>query len=142
MFFDRLTEFDISLVTLEEVGIMLIGYLVVFLVLATLYLVFQNIPRILKLSAKAKDYLQSSKKTLIEAAEHTVGKHGPKKEVAEKKGGEPMSGELNAAISAAIHLYTSENYHDKESTVLTIEQVSKRYSPWSSKIYSVTNIRR
>lgn len=137
--FDRLTEFDITLVTGEEIWIMLIGYMIVFIVLAMLYIVFQNIPRILRVSKGAKEYLQSGKKTLMEAAEHTVGH---KQIIEEKKPTEPMTGELNAAISAAIHLYLSENYHDEESTILTIEQVSKRYSPWSSKIYSVTNLRR
>ena len=36
----------------------------------------------------------------------------------------------------AIHLYYSE-MHDKENTVLTIDKVSKTYSPWSSKIYGL-----
>ncbi len=139
---DRLTDFDLSLVTSEEIWIMMIGYMIVFAVLASLYFVFHNIPRLLKLSGKAKGYLLSSKKQLIEAAEQTVGKNGHKKAAEKKKADEPISGELNAAISAAIHLYVNENYHDEESTVLTIEQVSKRYSPWSSKIYSVTNLRR
>lgn len=141
MFFDRLTEFDISLVTLEEVGIMLIGYLIVFLVLAVLYVVFANISQILQLSSKTKKVFLRSKKSLIEAAEQTVG-NGHKKPAETKKSDEPISGELNAAISAAIHLYVNENYHDEESGSLTIEQVSRRYSPWSSKIYSVTNLRR
>lgn len=142
MFFDRLTEFDFSLVTMEEIGIMLIGYVIVFIVLAMLYIVFQNIPRVLRLSSKAKKVLLRSKKSLIEVAEQTVG-NGHKKPVETKKiSDEPISGELNAAISAAIHLYVNENYHDEESAILTIEQVSRRYSPWSSKIYSVTNLRR
>lgn len=142
MFFDRLTEFDFSLITMEEIGIMLIGYVIVFIVLAMLYIVFQNIPRVLRLSSKAKKVLLRSKKSLIEVAEQTVG-NGHKKPVETKKiSDEPISGELNAAISAAIHLYVNENYHDEESAILTIEQVSRRYSPWSSKIYSVTNLRR
>lgn len=141
MFFDRLTEFDLSLVTVEEIGIMLIGYVIVFIVLAMLYIVFQNIPRILRLSSKAKEVFLRSKKSLLEAAEQTVG-NSHKKPVETKKTDEPISGELNAAISAAIHLYMNENYHDEESAILTIEQVSRRYSPWSSKIYSVTNLRR
>ena len=142
MFFDRLTEFDFSLVTMEEMGMMIIGYLVVFLVLSMLYIVFQNIPRILRLSSSAKKVFLRSRKSLIEAAEQTIG-NGQKKPVDTKKSkDEPISGEVNAAITAAIHLYVSENYHDEESAILTIEQVSRRYSPWSSKIYSVTNLRR
>lgn len=141
MFFDRLTEFDISLVTMDEIWIMLIGYVIVFIVLALLYIVFQNIPRVLRFSSSAKKYLYNRKKTLVEAAEQTIGKNGQHQTKTTQKE-EPVSGELNAAISAAIHLYVNENYHDEESTILTIEQVSRRYSPWNSKIYSVTNLRR
>lgn len=142
MFFDRLTEFDFSLITMEEIGMMIIGYGIVFIVLAMLYIVFQNIPRILRLSSSAKKVFLRSKKSLIEAAEDAVG-NGHKKPVETKKSAdEPISGELNAAISAAIHLYVNENYHDEESAILTIQQESRRYSPWSSKIYSVTNLRR
>ena len=51
---------------------------------------------------------------------------------------EELSGEVNAAIAAAIHLYRSE-LHDFEDTVLTIKKVSRTYSPWSSKIYGLRN---
>jgi hypothetical protein len=47
-----------------------------------------------------------------------------------------MTGDVNAAIALALHLHFDEA-HDFESTVLTIEKVQKRYSPWSSKIYSM-----
>ncbi len=42
-----------------------------------------------------------------------------------------------AAIAMAMHLYFDA--HDDEPHVITIEEVEKRYSPWSSKIYSVRN---
>ena len=41
-----------------------------------------------------------------------------------------------AAIAAAIYLY-GEELHDVENTVLTINKVSRTYSPWSSKIHGV-----
>ena len=41
-----------------------------------------------------------------------------------------------AAIAAAIHLY-GEELHDVENTVLTINKVSRSYSPWSSKIHGL-----
>ena len=44
-----------------------------------------------------------------------------------------ISGETHAAIAAAIHLY-NEELHDEENTVLTINRISRTYSPWSSKI--------
>lgn len=48
---------------------------------------------------------------------------------------EEFTGEVAAAISAAIHLYLNER-HDNENAVLTIKQARKLYSPWSSKIYA------
>jgi len=49
-----------------------------------------------------------------------------------------VSGEVSAAISMALHLYFSE-LHDQEHMVMTIKKVSRRYSPWSSKIYGLNN---
>ncbi len=51
---------------------------------------------------------------------------------------ENFTGEIAAAISTAIHLYLHEQ-HDNENAVLTIKQVRKLYSPWSSKIYGTQN---
>lgn len=50
-----------------------------------------------------------------------------------------MSGEVLAAISAAIHEMRQDE-HDIESTILTIEQVKKNYSPWSSKLYNLRQL--
>ena len=41
-----------------------------------------------------------------------------------------------AAIAAAIYEAT-EDIHDIEPTVLTIDKVAHKYSPWSSKIHSI-----
>lgn len=46
------------------------------------------------------------------------------------------SGEIFAAISMALYEISDDN-HDIENTVLTIRKVQRRYSPWSSKIYSL-----
>jgi len=49
-----------------------------------------------------------------------------------------ISGETFAAIAMALHLYANETeVHDIETTILTIEQVRKNYSPWSSKYQSM-----
>jgi len=48
-----------------------------------------------------------------------------------------ITGEETAAIAMALHLFLE--VHDEESGVLTINKVSKPYSPWSSKIYAVRN---
>ncbi|UMB59967.1 OadG family protein [Lutibacter sp. A80] len=49
-----------------------------------------------------------------------------------------FTGEIAAAIGASIHMYLGEQ-HDHESGILTIKQVKKTYSPWSSKIYGMQN---
>jgi hypothetical protein len=41
-----------------------------------------------------------------------------------------------AAIALAIHLFNSE-LHDQESMTITLQKVSRIYSPWSSKIYTL-----
>jgi len=50
-----------------------------------------------------------------------------------------MSGEVNAAIAMALYSYFNE-LHDVESGVITIKRVSKNYSPWSSKLYSMKSL--
>ena len=49
---------------------------------------------------------------------------------------EITSGEVNAAIAAALYYYKT-GLRDIESSKLTIERVAKTYSPWSSKIYGL-----
>lgn len=50
-----------------------------------------------------------------------------------------LNTEEEIAAFMALHLYLTQNVHDLESNVLTIERIQRRYSPWSSKIYSVYN---
>jgi hypothetical protein len=45
-------------------------------------------------------------------------------------------GAVFAAIATALYEVT-EDVHDVESTVITIQKVTRRYSPWSSKIYGL-----
>lgn len=44
--------------------------------------------------------------------------------------------EIAAAIAAALSLYKTE-VHDFEKMVITMQQVMRPYSPWSSKIYGL-----
>ncbi len=44
--------------------------------------------------------------------------------------------ETAAAIALAIHMYQTD-LHDQESFTITLKKVSKIYSPWSSKIYTL-----
>jgi hypothetical protein len=47
-----------------------------------------------------------------------------------------VSDEEAAAIALAIHMYKIE-IHDMESLTITLKKVSRIYSPWSSKIYTI-----
>lgn len=47
-----------------------------------------------------------------------------------------VSDEEAAAIALAIHMYKVE-LHDMESLTITLKKVSRIYSPWSSKIYTI-----
>ena len=44
--------------------------------------------------------------------------------------------ETAAAIALSMHMYKNE-MHDQESFTITLKKVSKIYSPWSSKIYTL-----
>ncbi len=46
-----------------------------------------------------------------------------------------------AAMAMALHLFLEE-VHDKESNILTIKRIERRYSPWNSKLYGLTNLNR
>jgi len=50
-----------------------------------------------------------------------------------------MSDEVVAAITTALKLYKSE-LHDRESEMITINRMSRAYSPWNSKIHGLTQI--
>lgn len=52
-----------------------------------------------------------------------------------------ISGQEVAAISMALHLFLSDE-HDEESNIITIKRIERRYSPWNSKIYGLTNLIR
>ena len=109
--------FDLSRITSESTTLAFVGYLIVFIALIMLYFVFHFIPILLAKWRKRK-----------------LRQKGTGEEVIEDL---TITGEVGAAISTAMYLYFSE-LHDDEKTVLTIRKISKRYSPWSSKIYNVT----
>jgi len=50
-----------------------------------------------------------------------------------------ISNEQIAAIAIALYKY-SESLYQNEIMTLTINRVSKMYSPWSSKIYGLRQI--
>lgn len=112
-------SFSFDNVAQEHWTIVAVGYFVVFLALSTLSIIFYNVPRVLNLR------LRTSKKAQVAA-------------IPEVKANDDITGEETAAIAAAIHFFFNE-LHDEENRVLTITKISKRYSPWNSKIYNVTN---
>ena len=91
---------------------------VVFIALILLYVVFKQVGRY----------------NIYKNRQRTELVHG--KDVAAKE--EDVSAEIFAAISAAMHLHNMDSEsHDIENTILTIARVTKNYSPWSSKIYTL-----
>ncbi len=100
------------------IGMTMIAMFVVFSALAILYIIYKNIGRF---------FIRKTAASKMDQAPVISGKR-------EKE--EEMSGEVNAAIAMALYLYQSE-LHDEENTVLTIKKVSRNYSPWSSKIYTL-----
>ncbi|MGE0078262.1 MAG: OadG family transporter subunit [Bacteroidales bacterium] len=94
--------------------------LVVFCALLILYRIFRTIG---KSNQKA---VQRKQRKAQEAGEEVVHE-------------EEISGEVFAAISTALYLYETEK-HDQESAIITIQRVSRMYSPWSSKIYGLRQL--
>jgi len=91
---------------------------VVFLSLILLYVMFKNIGK------------------------YNIKKSRARSEVATAITGKPkvanVSAEIYAAIATALHAYNQDSEaHDIENTILTINKVTKNYSPWSSKIYTL-----
>lgn len=101
---------------------------VVFTALIMLYLIFKLSGAVFKKMAAMRET-----KAKNAAAPETVA---PIK-VKAKDGVIP--GEELAAIAMALFQY-SEDLHDIENTVLTINRGAKHYSPWSSKIYGLRQL--
>ncbi len=111
----------------EGYVILFSGLLIVFSGLVALTLIFKfGLPLMLDFYNALKPKPQKDK--------HAV------KIPSEKVKKEAFTGEVAAAISAAIHMYLNEQ-HDNENAILTIKQARKMYSPWSSKIYGAYNNR-
>ncbi|MCL3781240.1 hypothetical protein EMN47_12695 [Prolixibacteraceae bacterium JC049] len=99
----------------------IVGFSIVAFSLTALLLVFSLVPKLLNMNLRNK-----------------LKKKGDTRSIDENDEVPEMEGNVNAAIATALHLYFSE-LHDDESNIITIKKVQKSYSPWSSKIYTVTN---
>jgi Na+-transporting methylmalonyl-CoA/oxaloacetate decarboxylase gamma subunit len=97
-------------------GLAAVGIAVVFSSLLLLYVVFLNLTKLIQSQSKKKRLKEGHSESSVKESE--------------------LTGEINAAISAALYFYSQE-LHDQESAVLTINRVSRTYSPWSSKIYGL-----
>ena len=100
------------------VVMMIIAMSVVFIGLILLYLTFKYVAKFYNLDIRNR-----------------LKRRHPDKEIKETDF-EETSGEINAAIALALHMYRNQ-LHDMEDTVITIQKVAKTYSPWSSKIYGL-----
>ena len=99
-----------------------LGWAIVFAALISLVGVFSLIPKLLS-------YRRSYK--LRKQGKITTGDGVTSKDL-------DVSGDVNAAIAMALFIYLNE-MHDDESNVITIKQIEKRYTPWSSKVYGMNN---
>lgn len=115
-------NFDFSAIDGFALTVTVVGYGIVFIALVIMYYVYTLVPKVINMNIRQK-----------------LRRQGRHKE-AEKKTLD-ITGEVNAAISLALHLYFDE-MHDEESNIVTIKKVSKRYSPWSSKIYGLNTYHR
>ncbi|MDO4771459.1 OadG family transporter subunit [Porphyromonas sp.] len=104
----------------DEIGLVatLISMLVVFTALIVAYIIFKSI---------GKAAVNMVKKKSVSA--------GATQE--EATASIDIPGDVYAAIGMALYEHTN-SFHDEESTVITIDRVRRRYSPWSSKIHTLT----
>lgn len=109
-------DFDFSVVGWHAWQVVIVGISITFLAMALIYLIFRYV---VPLFFKIK----------IRKIARTLGK-----KVEEMH--EEVPADANAAIAMALYLYFSE-LHDEESYVITINRVSRTYSPWSSKLYNM-----
>ncbi len=103
----------------EGIPIAGVGYLIVFLALVVLFLIFDNIAKFMEYRSRKK-YEKINNKDAEKDKKYTA------------------TGDVTAAISTALYLYFDE-MHDEETGKLTVKNISKRYTPWNSKIYNVIN---
>jgi Na+-transporting methylmalonyl-CoA/oxaloacetate decarboxylase gamma subunit len=108
------TNFDSILQ--EGLTISLVGVIIVFIALLVLYRVFTWISMLIGMNIRQKLRRQGKS---TEAGDDSM----------------MIPGDHSAAIAMALYMYNE--LHDEESNILTIDRVSRVYSPWSSKYYNM-----
>lgn len=101
------------------ITVSIVGFGIVIMSLTLLFITFSKLPKLINMKFGKKSEKNTKGKPSKEPDTH-------------------LEGNVTAAISLALHMYFNE-LHDEESNIVTIKQVRKTYSPWSSKIYSVTH---
>lgn len=109
------------------VGMAIVAMSVVFSALVLLFLIFKQVGKALTRADRRR-----KEKAAAPAAPAAVPAGGKAPVSAPGE----LAGEELAAIAMALYKY-SQDLHDIESRVLTINRVAKAYSPWSSKIYGI-----
>ena len=108
----------------SEIGwITLIGFSLVFLLLVVLIYV-------LKVFGYVATRKKAEKKPAVAATTAAPAKEQEEEMISEAK---------VAAIAIALNLYRGA-MHDQESEVITIQAIKRAYSPWNSKIHSLTQL--
>lgn len=100
----------------------LIAMGVVFLALVAIFIIFKVFGMVMM--------KRSNRNSINNGGEAVVGKQA-------KNGG--YTGEEVAAIAMALKMY-QEDLHVRESSIITINNVSRKYSPWNSKIHGITEL--
>lgn len=103
--------------------ITVVGFCLVFCILTILVIVFSLFGKIMS---------GSSKSETKQAADTPAATQSKSEEVSDLD---------NAAIATALGLYFNDA-HDKESYKLSINRVSRRYSPWNAKIFGLNNLNK
>lgn len=100
----------------QGVSIGIIGISVVFLGLVILFFFMKLFVYILNLSSNKQQRLH--------------------RKISDKTEKEIIPHEVVAAITLAIQ-HSREEFHDLEETILTMQRITRPYSPWSSKIHGL-----
>ncbi len=111
-----------AIITGNGIMISIVGMVVVFLSLLILVYLIKAVTRSVLYSERKAE--KSEARVQVEAPQA----HAKKAQI---------SGETIAAIALAMNEILYE-IHDEEKTVITIQRISRPYSPWSSKLHSMT----
>lgn len=113
---------EIALADPVGMGLTVASVSVVFLVLIFLAIVFTQYGKLL---------VNIQKKRAVKAAAATTPAT-----TTQAASSVDVSGDVYAAIAAAIHLYNDE-LHDEENTIITIQKVERSWTPWNAKYYNM-----